>query len=205
VAEETAAIAELDADIAKADERQGALSRSQKRLDDEVAMIVQKIQETDRTLYGGTVTNRRELEALQAELAALKRRQRSLEDEDLDIMEQLEPVEAGLEKLRTLRADRTTVLTGHQERLAAASAELEAEIAQVNKERAESVVGIGDDLLEEYEQLRRAPGGIGVARLVGSTCTGCNLSLSNVEVSKIRKLPPGEVAHCEECGRLLVP
>jgi hypothetical protein len=58
---------------------------------------------------------------------------------------------------------------------------------------------------EEYEALRRAPGGIGVARLVGSTCSGCNLTLSNVEVNRIRKAPPEQVDYCEECGRLLVP
>ena len=39
----------------------------------------------------------------------------------------------------------------------------------------------------------------------GSHCDGCHLELSSVEVEQIRALPPGEVATCEQCGRILVP
>ena len=65
--------------------------------------------------------------------------------------------------------------------------------------------GVDSTLLSEYESLRAARGGVGVARLSGTQCGGCHLALSAVEVSRIRKLADGEVTHCEECGRLLVP
>ena len=54
---------------------------------------------------------------------------------------------------------------------------------------------------------RCGPGlkGTGAARLVGTHCDGCHLELSSGEVEKIRALPPGEVATCEQCGRILVP
>ena len=51
--------------------------------------------------------------------------------------------------------------------------------------------------------LRKRSGGIAIARLVGGSCGGCHLSLSAVEVDRIKKLPPEAPAHCEECGRLL--
>lgn len=204
VAAEQAAVDGLDAAIATTDEQQTTLARSQKRLDDEVALLVAKIKEVDRTLYGGTVSNRRELEALQAELGSLQRRQRSLEDEDLAIMERLEPVEAKLTELRDQRSARAVVLTRRQQELTVAEAEIDATIDQESTARAAAVDGVAAELVSEYETFRRAPGGIGVARLVGPRCDGCNLELSAVEVNRIRKLPAGEVAHCEECGRLLV-
>ena len=43
-----------------------------------------------------------------------------------------------------------------------------------------------------------------VAKLEGSSCRGCHLQLSAVEVERIRKLAPDAMAHCEECGRILV-
>ena len=60
-------------------------------------------------------------------------------------------------------------------------------------------------LADRYETLRSRLKGTGAARLVGSRCDGCHLELSSVEVEKIRALPPGEIATCEQCGRILVP
>ena len=60
-------------------------------------------------------------------------------------------------------------------------------------------------LSDRYETLRARLKGTGAARLIGSHCDGCHLELSSVEVETIRALPPGEVATCEQCGRILVP
>ena len=204
VASEQAAVDELQAAIAAADERRGVLIRSQRHIEDEIAGLELKIAQTDRTLYGGTVSNRRELEALQAELGALRRRQRKLEDQDLDVMEQLEPVDAQLEKLHRQHQERSEVLERCQQRLSVAEVELDVAISSQDEERSAAAAGLPGELMAEYESLRRAPGGIGVARLDGAMCTGCNLTLSSVEVNRIRKHQGDDVPHCEECGRLLV-
>jgi predicted nucleic acid-binding Zn-ribbon protein len=47
--------------------------------------------------------------------------------------------------------------------------------------------------------------GTGAARLIGSHCDGCHLELPSMEVERIRALPAGEVATCEQCGRILIP
>jgi uncharacterized protein len=60
-------------------------------------------------------------------------------------------------------------------------------------------------LLATYERLRARLGGVGVARLVGTHCDGCHLTLSAVELDRVRHLPDGEVYTCEQCGRILVP
>ena len=43
-----------------------------------------------------------------------------------------------------------------------------------------------------------------MARLVGTNCGGCHLTLSAVELDRIRHAPPDEMVFCGECGRLLV-
>ena len=57
-----------------------------------------------------------------------------------------------------------------------------------------------------YDGCRAAARGVGVARLVGNTCQGCRLTIPSTEVARIRKAgPDGDVAHCDNCGAILVP
>ena len=70
-------------------------------------------------------------------------------------------------------------------------------------EREAAAAEVPDELWPEYDKLRARLGGVGIARLVGSTCQGCNLALPAVEVDRIRKLSLDEAVYCEECGRLL--
>ena len=80
---------------------------------------------------------------------------------------------------------------------------IDAELAAVGPSGPTLAAEVEPELLAEYEALRPAVGGIAIARLVGGSCGGCHLGLSAVEVDRIKKLPPEEPAHCEECGRLL--
>ncbi|HEY8545029.1 MAG TPA: C4-type zinc ribbon domain-containing protein [Acidimicrobiales bacterium] len=204
LAEMEARIAEVDGRIAEVDGRLGELSRSQQRLEDEIATLREKQAQADQQLYSGTTNNPRELQALQDDIESIKRRIGKLEDDELEIMEATEPVEA---ERRALEAERTD-LDGKAEalraELAAAVAEIDAELADVRAQRDAAAADVEDDLLAEYQTLRKRAGGIAIARLVGSTCQGCHLALSAVEVDRIRKLSPDDRVTCEECGRLLV-
>lgn len=180
------------------------LGREQARLEDEIASVDEKRTQADRQLYGGAVTAPRELQALQDEIAALGRRQSDLEDELLEVLTNLEPVDEELQQLDTEKAgiddDRARV----SQELAAAEAEIDAELSVVDAERAAVAAALPAGQLAEYDEARRRHGGVAVARLVGTSCGGCHLTLSAVEIDRIKKLPPDQPATCEECGRLLV-
>ena len=197
-------VAEIDGRLAAVDERRGELSRSQQRLEDEIASLTERANQAEKQLYSGAVSNPRELQALQDDIASIRKRISQVEDDELEVMELLEPVEANRAELVGERER----LDGEGTQLRASLAEAEAEIADelesVRKERAEAAAGVPDDLWPEYDLLRSQLGGVAVARLVGTTCQGCHLQLSAVEVDRIRKLGVDEIVHCEECGRLLV-
>jgi predicted nucleic acid-binding Zn-ribbon protein len=179
------------------------LARGQQRLEDEISLLRDKVKQHDTQLYSGTIANPRDLQALQDEIAALRRRIVQLEDQELEVMEQIEPLEAELARLGQERED----VDGEAGRLRAAIAEqeveLDAELAGVRAERDAAAAQVEPALLEEYEDLRPRLGGIAIARLVGGSCGGCHLALSAMEVDRIRHLAPEEPARCEECGRLL--
>ena len=199
-----AQVTALDGRAAVVDERRGELTRSQQRLEDEVATLTERANQAEKQLYSGSVTNPRELQALQDDVASIRRRIGQIEDQELEIMELSEPVEAERAKLDAER----TELDGERQRvqasLDAAKADIEAELDDVRRQRDEAAAAVPDELWAEYDLLRGQLAGVAIARLVGSTCQGCHLALSAVEVDRIRKLSPDEAVHCEECGRLLV-
>lgn len=181
------------------------LRRQQKRVDDEVELLKDKRKGFDTKLYGGTVSNPRELQDLQDEIEALGRRIRVLEDDELEIMEQVEPVEEKFAQVELALAAARSGLDDAETRLTVADAELRAALDAETGLRSESAGPVAPDLMATYETLRAGGGGVGIARIVGAQCGGCHLGLSAMEAARMRKLSAEAIAHCEECGRILVP
>jgi len=204
VAEHEATVAAVEADRAGQAERRAELDQGLRRLQGEVAALEARIDELTKTLHSGAVTVPRELQALQHEQESLRRRQDHLETEELEIMEELDPLSEALAGLEA----RLGELAEEGERLEAAllqaEAAIEEELTAVGGRRQDAAAGVAPDLLADYEQLRERLGGVAVARLTGSVCGGCHLGLSAAEVDRIKKQPPDALVHCDECGRLLV-
>lgn len=197
-------MAALDERTADVKARRGQVADRQSRLEEEVGFLDHRIADIERRLYSGTVSAPRELQAMAAEVDSLKARRSSLEDEVLTAMEEGEPL-----------AHETMTLEGERDRLDAeagqvrhalvrAEAAVDAEIAGEEAERAGAVQGVPADLLRRYEGLRAKLGGVGAARLVGSSCSGCHLTLPAAEVARIKREPPDALVLCDQCGRILV-
>lgn len=205
VADADAALASLERAVTEVGTRAAELGRASKRLEDEVATVEAKAADADRKLYSGTVTAPRELQALQDDVASLRKRASALEDELLEVMEEAEPVDAELAGLEAERAAIGTRRDAAAAELAEAEAAVDVELADAEKRRAQVAAGLPADLLSTYERLRARLDGVGVARLEGNRCTGCHLTLPATEVDAVRRAAPGTVLFHEECGRILVP
>lgn len=180
------------------------IATTQKGIEREVADVEAKIAHVNGQLYGGSVTSPKELEALQHEIGTLTDIQRGFEDQVIEQMELAEPVDEALAAAEAAIVEAETTATQAEGDLTIAVAELQAELADLEPQRDATVAGLPADLVAEYDLLRRQLGGVAAARLVGGRCEGCHLSLPAVEVDTIKKMAPGEVAHCPECGRILV-
>ena len=184
--------------------QRGTLGREQKRLEDEIATITTKIASVDAQLYGSSMTSPKEAQALQADLESLKRRQSTLEDEVLELMEQIEPLDVEIGSEESKIAEVEAEIARVRETLTDHEAEIDAEAAGVAAARAPLAAGVGETLLAEYERLRPLHGGVAVARLSGPTCLGCHISLAAAEVDRLRREPADAIVHCPDCGCLLV-
>lgn len=146
----------------------------------------------------------RDLAALNDEVAHLTARLTVIEDQELEVMEELEPLDAGIAAIDQERAKAQAIVTQHQAAAEVATAVVDREIAELRAVRTTHAARVPGALLEQYEQIRRRAGGVGAARLVGDRCSGCHLTLSAVEVDQVRHQRPGSVHTCEQCGRILV-
>lgn len=183
------------------DEAAGLLARGERDL----AATEGRLAEVDRRMFSGSVSAARELQQLATESEHLKDRRSRLEDEVLEAMSQLEPLDAELAavgaELDALRVQEAAARTA----VAEGSADVEAQLAEVEAARAEAVAAVSPSLLAEYERLRTRLGGVGAARVVGSSCSGCHLALPSTELEAVRHAAPGQLVTCEQCGRILVP
>jgi predicted nucleic acid-binding Zn-ribbon protein len=199
-------IRDLESPITEVRGRHDALSRDVRRLEDEAASAASKVGEVESAMYSGSITSPRELQAMQGEVDQLRRHQRALEDRELELMESQEAVDG---ELGELVARIEAAEDGAKAARAAVEAQesvIDGEIATETSARAAAAESIPDPLLGLYVRCRSAARGVGVARLVGNTCQGCRLTIPATEVARIRKAgPDGDVAHCDNCGAILVP
>ena len=128
----------IESELATTQADRDEVARSQKRLEDEVATVEEKVASVHQTLYGGSVTSPRELQALQEDEASLKRHQSAVEDKVIEQMELAVPLD---ERLAAL-ADRRTHLDAEVDRVAAAMGDAEAAI-DLELESVGASAGIG--------------------------------------------------------------
>lgn len=197
-------IAEVAATVSEVEGRRHQLQRDLKRLADEVALIDDKRAQIDGKLYDGSVTGTKDLLALQDEAKMLLARKTSMEDDELEIMESVEEVDTELAPSVDAREELAEERSQLEAEMTADLAGVAADLAMVEGTRIDAAEAVPADLLVHYERLRIDFGGIAVAKLVGSTCDGCHMSLSAMAIDQIKKQPDDAVVTCDDCGRLLI-
>jgi uncharacterized protein len=207
---ELAAIAERDDrgralhdDVVDAETRLGDVAGEQRRLENEVEAVRSRAARDEQRMQMGGLPAK-ELEGLQHELTTLARRQSTLEDELLEVMEQREEVELALAGLNSQRVVLDGELAELQVTRDAAFAEIDAASAERAAERAAIAAELPADLLAVYERAREHGGGIGAAVLRQRRCECCRIELSGSELAAVRKAEPDAVVRCDNCRRILV-
>jgi len=181
------------------------VAREEKRFDDEAGALAEQATLAEKRLYSGEIASPRELQALQTDVEQLRRHQRGVEDRQLAAMEQREPLDARLGELEAELGTAEAATSRHRDEVSVAEAEITAETATESKARDDIAAGIDPDLVADYERRRVNAKGAGAARLIGSTCQGCHLTIPATEVDRIRRGAAGTVAYCDNCGCILIP
>jgi hypothetical protein len=147
----------------------------------------------------------REAEALQREIARIESEREAADEEGLGLLEEVDGSRVTQAAEQERLAEIEARLEASQHEHDRAVADVQEQLADVARAREEAAAAIDAGLRRRYEQLRQHTGGVAVARVVHGCCDGCHLELSAVELQQLKHLPPGEIAECGQCGRILVP
>ena len=190
--------------VADVQARVDDLAGRQSELEERIAASATRRHTLEERMRSGAVTASKDLQAMDHEVGQLAERQRGLEDEELVLMEEQEPLDAELALHRVTAADLEAEATRLTAEVAASEVDLRAAIEAEEAVRAGLASGLPADLAERYERLRAHLGGVGAARLVGDRCEGCHLTLPSMELERLHSLQADTFATCPQCDRILV-
>ena len=200
---------ESQADYRGANDRLAALRLALDDLDAQVAKFESEIEavrdreDRDRRMLEAGAINAKQLGDLQHELETLERRQASLEDSLLEVMERRE-------ELQAQQSDALVTIDALESELAEAQRARDDALAVIQQSRHqhasrrdELTAGLDPDLVSLYER-QRSRGGAGAGRLQGRRCGACRIEIDRGELARISAAADDDVLRCPECGAILL-
>ena len=185
------------------DEIHAGNQKSLKTAEHEVALQSAKLEQNQQKLYGGMITNPKELEDLQLESVALKKYLKVLEERQLEAMLASDQSQADLDAASAKLDEVTRNSAAEQDLLNEEKNTLEAEIATLSdkKKRYLETEDLPD--LPVYQSLRESSGGFAVTLMIESSCSSCGASIPSA-IEQVAK-SPSKLAFCPTCKRILHP
>jgi predicted nucleic acid-binding Zn-ribbon protein len=160
-----------------------------------------KIERSQAALYGGKISNPKELQDLQHESDALRRYLAILEDQQLEAMLELDEFASQLAEAKTSLAVTEDQVAARNAVLAHERSDLIHELGVNESERTAALSNIEAPVLRQYEKFRKQKNGIAVARVVDKTCAACGSTLTASTYSSAKI--PTTLTRCDACGRIL--
>jgi uncharacterized protein len=193
----------------EANDRLAAVQIALEDLDAQVAKFESEIdavrqrEDRDRSLLAAGTVDAKQLTELQHELQTLERRQSSLEDSLLEVMERREELQSqqagALAEIDELQSKVTDAQRARDE----ARTEIDQLRHQSVSRRDELVAELDADLVALYER-QRVRGGAGAGLLQGRRCGACRIEIDKGELARISAAAEDELLRCPECGAILL-
>ena len=160
-----------------------------------------KIEQSESTLYSGTVRNPKELEDLQNEVTSLKKYLAVLEERQLEAMfaeeDALKEKQHFLELLNQIKSEFSSLTqTLSEERDC-----LKKDQQRLNSERTAASNSIDAEDLRLYESIRSRRSGLAVSAISEKSCSSCGTLINSTLLDIARS--PEKIATCDSCGRIL--
>ena len=194
-------LSEIEAALQAAQERHHTLQADYADSELKAGTVRTKLQQDRDKMYGGTVTNLKELKGLEKEATLLEADLKQRDEALLHMMEELEESSAALAEAEERSATETVRWNSEQEELNSRWQQLGEGLEGLASKRKETAQMLPPSELKRYEALRTSKGGVAVARVERGLCRGCLMTLPTHQMQKARMAR--ELITCNSCGRLL--
>jgi predicted nucleic acid-binding Zn-ribbon protein len=193
------ALIAAESELASQKEQLEDARKKQKSSEWELEDLQEKVKKIDSKLYVGTTTNPKELVNLEKEVKGLKSQIRPKEDVLLELMSQVEEIEA---KVKTTAEEAERLKREweqRQETLGQRKSEVETVLAKLGEDRDRLAQQIDSEALNTYERLRLTRGQA-VVKVEKGKCQGCHIT---VPTSQWQKAKAGDLIQCTSCSKIL--
>jgi predicted nucleic acid-binding Zn-ribbon protein len=170
------------------------------RAETDLKLVETRIAKDEQLLQQSS--NQKDVQGIQSQLQALAKRRGELEDAELVLLERKDEISGSLQSINDERAEIQTVLATLETQQTAGLAKLTSGQQLLREDRARNLSQLSSELAEHYEKLFAK--GVGVGRLDGLVCDACGMTLGGDSLESVRNTPADELAHCGECGAILV-
>ncbi len=185
--------------LTSAQQRLKELSHQRHDAEWEVDDLLSKITTAEQQLYGGRITNPKELSSLQHEVNTLKSHNDLAENKALEIIDQVEEAEKNVAALSRDYQKLEEEWNHQQKQLADEIEQLKTSLADLAQKRRQLIDQIDASAVSLYEKIRQQKKQA-VAKVEQGICRACRISLS---VSTLQKARSGQPVQCGTCGRIL--
>ncbi|MEN3002313.1 MAG: hypothetical protein ABDI19_10815 [Armatimonadota bacterium] len=167
----------------------------------QVRMVDEKLREAERELYSGRIKNPKELEALEKDIAYIKKRRSEMDVRLLEMWEKMESLRAAINQSEQRMVEVEQRYEAYREEYHQRKTALETEISFHERQREELAHQIDPEALARYELIRQRLGPIAIALVINRACDFCHTVLTPY---LLKQLEQGtELITCESCARLL--
>lgn len=147
------------------------------------------------------VRNDKEYTVCLREIDSTKKEASLLETQILQLMEEIEKLEAEVDKYAPQIAERRQIADKELAECDKESAELQKIVDEQTLERNTLLANVSKPLMARYERVARLRGGVALAETKDGACAACRMKIRPQMLSEIRR---GEqIIDCENCSRIL--
>lgn len=175
--------------------------QAQKEAEWALEELDQRLKLLEQRLYSGSITNPKELYAVQQETTHLRAQQSRQEEMTLEVMD-------ATDTLRELAQQKSEALQRAEEAWTQFNAssvqrgeQIESKLQETQARRDQFTASVDADLLKRYETLKRSKQGRAVSKVEQSSCQWCRVLLTPGELQRARA--SRDLQLCSNCGRIL--
>lgn len=196
-----AEITAIESELAVANHTLSGIESDQKDLELQVEQLRTKLQTEEGKLYGGKVSNSKELTDLTHEVDQTKRQIAQRDERLMEIMEHAEAARSTRDELSGALTQTVAARQLSDRELKTEGRALVARQAELKEQREAQRALVTPQQLAQYDRLRVTKGGVAAVRIIQRICQGCRVTLPTTEEHRARMSET--LVMCSSCGRIV--
>jgi predicted nucleic acid-binding Zn-ribbon protein len=189
---------EANDEMQRLQESLDTMSKERRRVDGELSDQQELLKKYQGQLM--QVKNQQQYAAAWKEIDATRKHVKELEESVLKTMTEAEAVQGQLDERKAGFDDLKSRYDEAHHDWQSSLGDLRAEIEKLRLRQEQIEAGLREPLKREFWRIVKQRQGIGVARIVGDTCSACR---TRVRPALSQQLKRGDLVHCEGCSRIL--